>query len=76
MEPTYAGRIENGVVVDAIVGTAEWAIANIGGEWHDSTERIYLPGIWDEEHGFRPPQPFPDCEWIDGEWVCPEVIEE
>lgn len=74
MIPTYAGKVENGVVVDAIVGTSEWAITNLGGEWYDSAERIYLPGIWDIEYGFRPTPPSPDCEWVDGNWVCPEPL--
>lgn len=54
MDPTYAGKIENGIVVQAIVGTADWAIENLGGEWHDSLEKIPVPGIWDSINGFQP----------------------
>ena len=54
MELTYAGKVENGIVVDFIVGTAQWAIENLGGEWHDSSTNIRLPGIWDETNGFQP----------------------
>ena len=51
---SYAGKVNNGVVVEAIVGTAEWAIANLGGEWHDNETKIWVPGLWDETNGFQP----------------------
>jgi hypothetical protein len=51
---SYAGRVNNGVVVEAIVGTAEWAIQNLGGEWHDSETKIRVPGLWDDANGFQP----------------------
>lgn len=54
MEPTFTGKVENGIVVDAIVGTAEWAREHLGGEWYDSNELIYLPGVWTPENGFQP----------------------
>jgi hypothetical protein len=58
---SYAGKVIDGGVVQAIVGTAEWAISNLGGEWHDSDDKIPVPGLWDEEHGFQPmPEPEPD----------------
>jgi hypothetical protein len=69
---TYAGKIVDGIVVDAIVADPGWASANLDGEWHDSTTTIWIGGSWDANHGFRPEQPSPDCDWIDGEWVCPE----
>jgi hypothetical protein len=69
---TYAGKIENGYVTQAIVGTAQWATDNLGGEWADSLDKIGIGWTWDADHGFRPEQPSPDCDWIDGEWVCPE----
>ena len=50
----YAGKVENGVVVQAIVGDAQWAITNLGGEWHDSEDKICVPGLWDEINGFQP----------------------
>jgi hypothetical protein len=58
---SYAGRVNNGVVVEAIVGTAKWAIQNLGGEWHDSDDKIPVPGLWDEVNGFQPiPAPIDD----------------
>ena len=54
MERTYAGKVVDGIVVDAIVGTAQWAIENLGGEWYDSPMKIWVPGIWDEMKGFQP----------------------
>lgn len=54
---TYAGKVEEGVVVQTIVGTAEWAKTNLGGEWHDSPTKIWLGGTWDETNGFQPPAP-------------------
>lgn len=72
----YAGQIQNGIVTNSIIGTAEWASTHLGGEWRDSTELIYLPGIWDEEHGFRPMPPSDDSMWIDNSWVRPQSVEE
>jgi hypothetical protein len=72
MESIYAGRVENGVVVECIVGTAEWAIENLGGEWYDSPLKVWIGGTWNNKDGFRPPQPFPDCWWGNNQWVCPE----
>jgi hypothetical protein len=53
----YAGKVENGVVVNAIVGTAELSTELFGGEWHESDEKIPLGGTWDETNGFQPPAP-------------------
>lgn len=53
-ELTYAGKVVDGVVVEAIVGTAAWAEENLGGEWHDSPTNIWIPGTWDEINGFQP----------------------
>lgn len=72
---TYAGEVVDGQTVQAIVGTAEWAVENLGGEWHDSENKIPVPGIWDAEHGFRPLQPSPNCWWEDGQWVCSPEFE-
>lgn len=52
MEYTYAGQIENGVVVQIIVGTAEWAEANIGGKWVNSPTKIGVGMGWNETEGF------------------------
>lgn len=73
----YAGKVEDGVVVDAIVGTAAWAMENLGGVWYNSDKKVPVPGLWDEQHGFRPMQPSPDCWWENDRWMCPEYeIEE
>lgn len=53
----YSGRIENGVVVEAIVGDDPTALALLGGEWHSSDTPIVLGSTWDAEHGFIPPAP-------------------
>ena len=52
---TYAYKIENGVVVDGIVGTAAWAIDRLGGLWIDSDRKVWVGGTWDETNGFQPP---------------------
>lgn len=51
---TYAAKLDDeNVVLEVIVGTAEWAIANLGGRWVDSPK--IGPG-WIYEHGqFVPP---------------------
>jgi hypothetical protein len=69
---TYAGEVVDGQTIRAIVGTAEWAEQNLGGEWHNSESKIPVPGTWDEIYGFRPEQPGPDCWWENDQWVCPE----
>jgi hypothetical protein len=58
---SYAGKVEDGIVVEAIVGAAEWAESNLGGVWHDSDDKISVPGLWDETNGFQP-MPAPDEE--------------
>lgn len=68
----YAGEVVDGFVVRAVVGTAEWAIQNLGGEWHESENKISVPGTWNEQDGFRSLQPSPDCWWENNSWVCPE----
>lgn len=54
---TYAARIENGIVAQVIVGTAEWAIENLGGFWVDTPDKVWLGGTWNETDGFLPPEP-------------------
>lgn len=60
---TYAGEIIDGKTVRSIVGTSEWAIENLGGEWHDSESKIPMPGTWDADYGFRPEQPYSSWLW-------------
>ena len=67
---TYAAELVDNVVIRVIVGTAEWASTNLGGEWRDSPK--IGPGWTWTDNEWRPPQPSPDCVWDNG-WVCPEV---
>jgi hypothetical protein len=71
---TYAAHIVNGEVTEVIVGTAEWATTNLGGQWVDSPVKV---GIGWTHHGdhFRPPQCHPDCLWSDG-WQCTQTYDE
>jgi len=72
---TYAGELDaDGVCLRCIVGTAEWAEANLGGDWQDSPTKVGVGWTWSEADGWRPPQPSPDCVWDDvaNVWDCPE----
>jgi hypothetical protein len=57
----YAAQVDadTGLVVQVIVGTAEWANARLDGVWHDTDT---LVGIgWTYTDGtFTPPAPEPD----------------
>jgi hypothetical protein len=55
MTETYAAQIENGIVVQVIVGTTEWATTRLGGFWVDSETVIGIGWTWDEVNGFQPP---------------------
>ena len=55
MSETYAAQIENGIVVQVIVGTAEWATTRLGGAWVDSETLVGVGWTWDETNGFQPP---------------------
>ena len=68
---TYAGKITDGYVTQVIVGTAKWAIDNLGGEWHDSTEKIGIGSTWDADNGFRPESPYLSWIWDGSEWQPP-----
>lgn len=57
MNEVYAAKVEDGVVTQVIVGTAEWAIQRLGGYWVDSGIPVWLGGTWDEVNGFQPPTP-------------------
>lgn len=77
MSHKYAYHIENGQVIDGIIvdginTNAQWATENLGGFWIDSDTPAWIGGFWDEQYGFRPPQPSPDCWWENDRWVCPE----
>ena len=56
---TYAANIIDGQVAQVIVGTAEWAVDNLGGTWVDSPVKVgtgwaYIDGQ------IIPPEPDPD----------------
>jgi hypothetical protein len=55
MTETYAVQIENGIVVQVIVGTAEWATTRLGGFWVDSETVVGIGWTWDQTKGFQPP---------------------
>jgi hypothetical protein len=52
----YAAQVEDGTVVQVIVGTADWATTRLGGVWLDSD---MLVGIgWQVVDGtITPPEP-------------------
>jgi hypothetical protein len=45
----YAACVEDGVVTTVIVGTAEWANANLDGMWVDSDVLVGVGWLWDGE---------------------------
>ena len=51
----YTGRIVDGFVVEATVGTAELATVLFGGEWRESDEKIPIGWMWDDDQGFVSP---------------------
>lgn len=66
-------KIENGIVTDSTVGNdVEWISLVIPGTWVLTESPVSVGWTWDEEYGFRPPQPFPECVWESNMWVCPE----
>lgn len=68
----YAAELDdNDVVVQVIVGTAQWATEHLGGTWADSPE---LVGIgWELVDGvIRPPAPDPSWTWDGTEWQAPD----
>jgi len=61
----YAVELSGTLVVQVIVGTAEWAVTNLGGEWVDVYGDDHLPGIgwsWSDETGWTPPYVEPVVE--------------
>lgn len=52
---TYVAKIENSLVIQVIVGTADWATPNLGGQWVDSETLVGIGWTWDETNGFQPP---------------------
>jgi hypothetical protein len=61
----YAAQVDDGTVVQVIVGTADWANERLDGTWVDSAT---LVGIgWGYDGQFTPPTP------IEEEEVFPET---
>jgi hypothetical protein len=60
---TYAAQVEDGTVVQVIVGDAAWANSRLDGTWVDSE---VLVGIgWTYDGTFTPP-PAPEIDELDG----------
>jgi len=60
----YAARIEDGTVVQVIVGTPEWAADRLGGVWAGSDSKVGIG--WAYTDGtFTPPAPDYDGEEAD-----------
>jgi hypothetical protein len=58
---TYAAELDyNNVVVRVIVGTAAWAVDNLGGTWVDPPELVGIGWVFDGEQIVPPPVPEPD----------------
>lgn len=47
MNESYVAQIRDGIVVQVIVGNAEWANATLGGTWIDSDTLVGVGWIWD-----------------------------
>lgn len=66
----YAAQVENGIVIQAIVGNPAWASDRLGGVWHGTDSKVGIGWTYTEQDGFRPPQPYPSWTWDDG-WHPP-----
>lgn len=67
----YAARVEDGLVVDVIAGSPEWATERLGGEWKSVESVVGLGWSWTKTYGFRPPKPHGSWRWSDGAWRAP-----
>jgi hypothetical protein len=57
----YAAKVEDGTVVQVIVGTPEWAESRLGGTWVASDVKVGVG--WTVQDGvIVPPEPEPDDE--------------
>lgn len=52
---TYAAKIDNGLVMQVIVGNADWATERLRGFWVDTDTLVGQGWLWDEVNGFQPP---------------------
>jgi hypothetical protein len=59
---TYAAKVEDGTVVQVIVGEPAWAAERLGGVWVASKEKVGTGWTYHGDH-FRPPQPFASWVW-------------
>jgi len=70
----YAAELsESNVVLRVIVGSAEWAIENLGGTWVESESKIGIDWVLFGDE-LRPPAPFASWIWSDGQWVSPILM--
>lgn len=67
----YAAQIENGIVLQAIVGDAAWAADRLSGMWHGTDTKVGIGWTYTEQDGFRPPQPYPSWSWDGTGWQPP-----
>jgi hypothetical protein len=67
---TYAAELNDNTVVRVIVGTADWATANLGGLWVDTPTKCG-PGWLYIDGQIVPPRPYPSWTLIDGVWTPP-----
>lgn len=58
----YAAQVDHGTVTDVIVGTADWANANLGGTWIGSDTKLGPGWTWDGSTFTPPPEPEPQPE--------------
>jgi hypothetical protein len=56
---TYAAQLEDDVVVQVIVGTADWAVEHLGGTWVDTPVKVG-PGWVYVDGELLPPAPADD----------------
>jgi hypothetical protein len=64
-EQTYAAHIVDGLVVQVIVGTAQWAVEHLGGEWVQPPELVGIGWTYDGTNIVPPPAPEPDAQGDD-----------
>jgi hypothetical protein len=55
MTELYAANIVEGVVRQVTVGTAQWCIDRLGGQWVDTPTLVGIGWTWNEVDGFQPP---------------------
>jgi hypothetical protein len=68
-----AAKIENGLVIDLIIGDYNWAIDRLGGEWIDATHKTIGIGYEYIDGNFRVQKPFASWIWneIESIWEAP-----